>query len=98
MDKCLVDKKIKINYAVPLDGDWELEGIVHDDEALCLNATIFGNSAQFFNHRCEDANLLDILIGLGKKTHVTTMYVGLPLFKNIYLFFQIHLLTNSHLI
>jgi hypothetical protein len=38
------------NYALPLDGDWELERTVHDEEALYLNATNFGNIAQFLNH------------------------------------------------
>ncbi len=31
-------------------------------ELLCLNATTSGNIAPFFNHKCEGANLLDMLI------------------------------------
>jgi hypothetical protein len=39
----LANGKNAKKYALPLDGDWELEGTIHDDEALCLDATNFGN-------------------------------------------------------
>ncbi|VVA96433.1 unnamed protein product [Arabis nemorensis] len=47
-------------YPVTLDADWGSEKDLQDDDALCLDATICGNVARFINHRCEDANLIDI--------------------------------------
>lgn len=67
LDKNLVDGKKPKNYALPLDGDWALEGKMTDDEALCLDPTVFRNFAQFLNHRCEDTNLLDMLVKI--ETH-----------------------------
>ncbi|KAM1640559.1 hypothetical protein ACFXTN_009695 [Malus domestica] len=36
------------------------EQILKDDDALCLDETSHGNVARFINHRCSDANLIDI--------------------------------------
>ncbi|XP_023641443.1 histone-lysine N-methyltransferase SUVR4 isoform X2 [Capsella rubella] len=47
-------------YPVTLDADWGSEKELKDEEALCLDATICGNVARFINHRCEDANMIDI--------------------------------------
>ncbi|KAK6915317.1 Pre-SET domain, partial [Dillenia turbinata] len=47
-------------YPVMLDADWGSEGFLQDEEALCLDATYNGNVARFINHRCFDANLIDI--------------------------------------
>ncbi|XP_028803545.1 histone-lysine N-methyltransferase SUVR4-like [Neltuma alba] len=47
-------------YPVTLDADWGSEGVLEDEEALCLDATYNGNVARFINHRCSDANLIDI--------------------------------------
>ncbi|KAL6219137.1 hypothetical protein ACLB2K_012343 [Fragaria x ananassa] len=47
-------------YPVILDADWGSEQILRDDDALCLDATLHGNVARFINHRCFDANLVDI--------------------------------------
>ncbi|KAL8557679.1 hypothetical protein ACS0TY_004954 [Phlomoides rotata] len=47
-------------YPVLLDSDWTTEGTLKDEEALCLDATHFGNVARFINHRCHDGNLIDI--------------------------------------
>ncbi|XP_057423274.1 histone-lysine N-methyltransferase SUVR4 isoform X3 [Lotus japonicus] len=47
-------------YPVTLDADWGSEGVLVDEEALCLDATYNGNVARFINHRCYDANLIDI--------------------------------------
>ncbi|KAH9531597.1 hypothetical protein CY35_19G045800 [Sphagnum magellanicum] len=38
-------------YPVLLDGDWGSEANLKDEEALCLDATYFGNVARFLNHR-----------------------------------------------
>ncbi|KAE9619044.1 putative histone-lysine N-methyltransferase chromatin remodeling SET family [Lupinus albus] len=50
----------KHTYPVTLDADWGSEGVLKDEEALCLDATFNGNVARFINHRCSDANLLDV--------------------------------------
>ncbi|ERN18966.1 hypothetical protein AMTR_s00067p00206920 [Amborella trichopoda] len=47
-------------YPVLLDADWCKEGVLKDEEALCLDATHFGNVGRFVNHRCGDANLVEI--------------------------------------
>ncbi|XP_048324822.1 probable inactive histone-lysine N-methyltransferase SUVR1 isoform X4 [Ziziphus jujuba] len=47
-------------YPVTLDADWGSEGILRDEEALCLDATFHGNVARFINHRCSDGNLVEI--------------------------------------
>ncbi|GMP97077.1 hypothetical protein CsSME_00045470 [Camellia sinensis var. sinensis] len=38
-------------YPVLLDADWGSEGVLKDEEALCLDATHYGNVARFINHR-----------------------------------------------
>ncbi|KAK8702007.1 hypothetical protein V6N13_020378 [Hibiscus sabdariffa] len=43
-----------------LDAYWGLKGVSKDEEALCLDATCYGNVARFINHRCLDANLIEI--------------------------------------
>jgi hypothetical protein len=64
---CLGDEKKVETSAIPLDVDWELERIMQDDEALCLDAMIFENIVRFLNHRREDTNLLDMLLRI--ETH-----------------------------
>ncbi|GFP82956.1 histone-lysine n-methyltransferase suvr2 [Phtheirospermum japonicum] len=41
----------KHSYPVLLDADWCAEGVLKDEEALCLDATYYGNVARFINHR-----------------------------------------------
>lgn len=41
----------KNTYPVLLDADWGTEGVLKDEEALCLDATFYGNVARFINHR-----------------------------------------------
>ena len=38
-------------YPVLLDADWGSEVVLKDEEALCLDATHYGNVARFINHR-----------------------------------------------
>ncbi|CAA6662532.1 unnamed protein product [Spirodela intermedia] len=47
-------------YPVLLDADWGSEGVLKDEEALCLDGTFYGNVARFINHRCFDANLVEV--------------------------------------
>ena len=43
-------KSGKHTYSVLLDADWG-SGLLKNEEALCLDATYFGNVARFINHR-----------------------------------------------
>ena len=38
-------------YPVLLDADWGSEAVLKDEDALCLDATFYGNLARFINHR-----------------------------------------------
>ncbi|KAM7257480.1 hypothetical protein ACFE04_013221 [Oxalis oulophora] len=50
----------KHSFPVLLDAFWVSSGVSKDEEALCLDATCYGNIARFINHRCLDANLIEI--------------------------------------
>ncbi|KAF9604856.1 hypothetical protein IFM89_010531 [Coptis chinensis] len=50
----------KHTYPVLLDADWGSESSLKDEEALCLDATYYGNVARFINHRCYDATMVEI--------------------------------------
>ncbi|KAF5745776.1 hypothetical protein HS088_TW07G01369 [Tripterygium wilfordii] len=56
-------------YPVLLDADWNSERILKDEEALCLDATEFGNVARFINHRCHDSNLIEIPVEIETPDH-----------------------------
>ncbi|KAA8538972.1 hypothetical protein F0562_025664 [Nyssa sinensis] len=56
-------------YPVLLDADWGSEGVLKDEDALCLDATYYGNVARFVNHRCFDANLLEIPVEVETPDH-----------------------------
>ncbi|KOM30165.1 hypothetical protein LR48_Vigan967s003700 [Vigna angularis] len=58
----------KYTFPVLLDADWDL-GDVKDREALCLYAASYGNVARFINHRCLDANLIQIPVEVECPTH-----------------------------
>ncbi|GJN01198.1 hypothetical protein PR202_ga18445 [Eleusine coracana subsp. coracana] len=47
-------------YPVLLDANWGSDAVLKDEEALCLDATFYGNVGRFINHRCCDANLVEI--------------------------------------
>ncbi|XP_076921015.1 putative inactive histone-lysine N-methyltransferase SUVR2 [Bidens hawaiensis] len=54
-------KEDEYAYPVFLDAEWgEENNESKEDEALCLDATYFGNVARFINHRCFDPNLVEI--------------------------------------
>ncbi|KAK7301818.1 hypothetical protein RJT34_12694 [Clitoria ternatea] len=59
----------KHKYSVALDADWCSEDIMNDEEALCLDATLYGNVARFINHRCGDASLIEIPIEVETPNH-----------------------------
>ncbi|KAM0945014.1 putative [histone H3]-lysine(4) N-trimethyltransferase chromatin remodeling SET family [Dioscorea sansibarensis] len=56
-------------YPVLLDADWGSEGVLKDEEALCLDATFYGNVGRFVNHRCFDANLIEIPVEVETADH-----------------------------
>ncbi|XP_047335684.1 histone-lysine N-methyltransferase SUVR4-like [Impatiens glandulifera] len=56
-------------YPVLLDADWGVEGVLKDEEALCLDATYYGNVARFINHRCFDCNLVAIPVEVETPDH-----------------------------
>ncbi|KAI3973077.1 hypothetical protein MKX01_019735 [Papaver californicum] len=54
---------------VLLDAAWGSDGVVKDKEALCLDATFYGNVTRFINHRCFDANLVEIPVEVESPNH-----------------------------
>ncbi|KAF0931560.1 hypothetical protein E2562_005530 [Oryza meyeriana var. granulata] len=61
--------KAKHTYPLLLDADWGTEGVLKDEEALCLDATFYGNVARFINHRCFDANIMGIPVEIETPDH-----------------------------
>ncbi|XP_017215213.1 probable inactive histone-lysine N-methyltransferase SUVR2 [Daucus carota subsp. sativus] len=59
----------KHTYPVLLDSDWGSEGVLKDEEALCLDATYYGNIARFINHRCGDANMVEVPVEIETPDH-----------------------------
>ncbi|CAA0823936.1 Histone-lysine N-methyltransferase SUVR2 [Striga hermonthica] len=59
----------KHSYPVLLDADWCAEGVLKDEEALCLDATYYGNVARFINHRCFDSTLVEIPVEVETPDH-----------------------------
>lgn len=43
---------------VLLDADWGSKAVRKDEEALCLDATDYGNVARFINHRCVSLTMI----------------------------------------
>ncbi|KAE7997882.1 hypothetical protein FH972_002477 [Carpinus fangiana] len=58
----------KRTHSVLLDAEWG-SGALKSEEALCLDATFFGNVARFINHRCLDANLVEIPVKVETPDH-----------------------------
>ncbi|XP_058207893.1 probable inactive histone-lysine N-methyltransferase SUVR2 isoform X1 [Rhododendron vialii] len=56
-------------YLVLLDANWGSGGVLKDEEALCLDATNYGNVARFINHRCFDPNLVEIPVEVETPDH-----------------------------
>ncbi|KAG8043756.1 hypothetical protein GUJ93_ZPchr0458g22336 [Zizania palustris] len=56
-------------YPVLLDADWGSEGVLKDEEALSLDSTFYGNVGRFINHRCYDANLVEIPVEVETPDH-----------------------------
>ncbi|KZV32966.1 hypothetical protein F511_01477 [Dorcoceras hygrometricum] len=59
----------KHSYPVLLDADWGAEEVLKDEEALCLDATYYGNVARFINHRCYDSNMVEIPVEVETPDH-----------------------------
>ncbi|CAN6684610.1 unnamed protein product [Malus baccata var. baccata] len=56
-------------YPVLLDANWASKADLRNEEALCLDATNYGNVARFINHRCLDANLAEIPVEVETPDH-----------------------------
>ncbi|KAM0891934.1 hypothetical protein ACQ4PT_026097 [Festuca glaucescens] len=56
-------------YPVYLNSDRQTEDILEDDTALCLDATFYGNVARFINHRCNDANIIEVPVEIETPDH-----------------------------
>ncbi|CAL5014207.1 unnamed protein product [Urochloa decumbens] len=54
---------------VLLDADWSSGGVLRDEEALVLDGTFYGNVGRFINHRCYDANLVQIPVEVETPDH-----------------------------
>ncbi|XP_024008310.1 probable inactive histone-lysine N-methyltransferase SUVR1 [Eutrema salsugineum] len=50
----------ELTSPVILDAHWGSEECLEDDKSLCLDGTGYGNISRFLNHRCLDANLIEI--------------------------------------
>uniref|UniRef100_A0A6N2KHH1 SET domain-containing protein n=2 Tax=Salix viminalis TaxID=40686 RepID=A0A6N2KHH1_SALVM len=68
MQRATSNKTEKHGYPVVLDADWCLK-VVNDEKALCLDATFYGNVARFINHRCLDANMIEIPVKIETPDH-----------------------------
>ncbi|KAL8545114.1 hypothetical protein ACS0TY_005348 [Phlomoides rotata] len=68
-ERSLHDTGEKLTYPVVLDANWSSKGVLKDEEALCLDATIYGNVARIINHRCFDANLVEIPVEVETQDH-----------------------------
>ncbi|KAK4405955.1 Histone-lysine N-methyltransferase SUVR4 [Sesamum angolense] len=55
-------------FPVLLDAGWSSR-VLKDEEALCLDAAVYGNVARFINHRCFDANLVQIPVEIETPDH-----------------------------
>lgn len=60
---------VRHTYPVLLDADWSSERVLEDKDALCLDATHYGNVGRFINHRCYDSNLIDIPVEVETPDH-----------------------------
>lgn len=54
---------------VLLDAYWGLNRVMEEEEALCLDGTCYGNAARFINHRCWDANLIEVPVEVETPEH-----------------------------
>ncbi|KAL5562000.1 hypothetical protein UlMin_031747 [Ulmus minor] len=63
------NKSGKDTYLVLLDADWGPKGASKNEKALCLDASRFGNVSRFINHRCLDANLVEIPVEVESPDH-----------------------------
>ncbi|CAN1131480.1 Probable inactive histone-lysine N-methyltransferase SUVR2 [Linum perenne] len=61
--------KTETPTSVKLDAYWNSRGALKDEEFLCLDATYYGNVARFINHRCRDANLIEIPVKIDTPAH-----------------------------
>ncbi|OMP03193.1 hypothetical protein COLO4_10579 [Corchorus olitorius] len=77
------EEKVEISWANEINTDFpspfqyisenlvfqNAHGASKDEEALCLDAASYGNVARFINHRCLDANLIEIPVEVETPDH-----------------------------
>ncbi|CAI9774394.1 unnamed protein product [Fraxinus pennsylvanica] len=68
-DRVRSSKGEEHSYPVLLDADWGSEVVLKDEDALCLDATYYGNVARFINHRCFDSNMVEIPVEVETPDH-----------------------------
>ncbi|XP_022890596.1 probable inactive histone-lysine N-methyltransferase SUVR1 [Olea europaea var. sylvestris] len=68
-DRVRSSKGEEHSYPVLLDADWCSEVVLKDEDALCLDATYYGNVARFINHRCFDSNMVEIPVEVETPDH-----------------------------
>ncbi|XP_047941755.1 uncharacterized protein LOC125188754 isoform X4 [Salvia hispanica] len=62
-------KQEKYSYPMVLDAHWGAKESLKNEEALCLDASNYGNVARFINHRCYDSNLVEIPVKVETSDH-----------------------------
>ncbi|AQK51517.1 putative SET-domain containing protein family [Zea mays] len=68
----------KHKHQVLLDAGWG-SGVLRDEDALSLDGSFYGNVGRFINHRCYDANLVQIPVEVETPDH---HYYHLAFFTN----------------
>lgn len=59
---CRFLAKTTTSYILMLNADQKAEVTTSNSKALCLEGEHYSNVAWFLNHRCKDANLVDMLV------------------------------------
>ncbi|KAI5436217.1 hypothetical protein KIW84_022618 [Lathyrus oleraceus] len=62
------NKARKYTLPILLYAEWG-SGVVKDNQPFCLYAASYGNAARFINHRCLDANLIEIPVEVESPSH-----------------------------
>ncbi|XP_041990293.1 probable inactive histone-lysine N-methyltransferase SUVR2 isoform X1 [Salvia splendens] len=62
-------KQEKYSYPIVLDAHWGAKKSLKNEEALCLDASNYGNVARFISHRCYDSNLVEIPVKVETSDH-----------------------------
>jgi hypothetical protein len=78
--------KAGYTYPVDLDAGCDSDGVLEDKEALCLDASFYGNVGRFINHRCALFPICSLLLFLKKMI----AEMSLPLFFSFLMVLILH--------